>query len=516
VLGGIFGIVNVLGRSPTAESASGQIGFSLQVAPSTVALGGIITLRGTGFSPLGRIGLTRDTNIPITDTGGAHIIAADNRGDFTDTVIVNPEWLSATHIIQAEDARTHKTASFTVTVTGHSLSLRPPHLQVSVNSVNLGSGDQATDSATTITLANAGGGQISWQSATTQSWLLLSPNNGTFASTQNMQVTIAGDRSNLKQGIYSADVIFSSNAGQLTLHAKINVTPLQPQHEAVLQLTPGVLSFTAVDGSASPPAQIVTVSNPGRQPLHWSTSSSTDDGSRWLVVAPQSGTVTTGGSQAIKISASTGTMLPGTYNGWVTFSNQGSDPVKDSPQTLFISLTIVPQCAIQVSPGALTFTGVYQQSSPQPRTISMGVTQGCSTSLQWNATVTNGKGGSWLSIGQRSGTTPAYPLVTASISGLSPGNYTGTLIFSSKSGNQTVPVTLIVAQPTSPVLSIGPAAMNFSAIYGQSDPPVQTATITNVVEVPWHGAPRRQHLWARHGFQLHQPQATFPRTSPPA
>ncbi|HEX6481837.1 MAG TPA: hypothetical protein VF043_23595 [Ktedonobacteraceae bacterium] len=478
VLGGIFGIV--LGRSPAAQSASGLTGFSLQVAPSTIALGGIVTLHGTGFSPQGRVGLTRDANIPITDTGGAHIIAADNHGNFTDTVIVNPQWLSATHLIQAEDARTHKTASFTITVTGHSLSLRPPHLQVSVHSVNLGSGDQATDSATTVTLANAGGGQISWRSATTQPWLLLSPNNGTFATGQNMQVTIAGDRSNLKQGTYSADVIFSSDAGQMTLHAKINVTPLQPQHEAVLQLTPGALSFSAVDGSASPAAQVVTISNPGRQQLHWSTSSSTDDGSHWLVVAPQSGAVTSGGSQAIKISASTGTMLPGTYNGWVTFSNQGSDPVNDSPQTLFISLTIVPQCAIQASPGGLTFTGVYKQSSPQPRTITIGVTQGCSTSLSWHASVTTTKGGSWLSIGQKSGTTPAHPLVTASISGLSPGTYTGTLIFSSKSGNQTVPVTFIVARPTSPVLSVGPDAMNFSALPGQSDPPVQIATITNM------------------------------------
>ena len=476
-LGGIFGMVNVFGHPPTPPPAPG---FSLQVTPSTVALGGIITLRGTDFSPLGRVGLTHDTNIPVIDTGGTHIITADAHGSFSDTVNVDPAWLSGTHTIQAEDARTHKTASFTVTVTGHSASSRPPHLQVSANSVNLGSGDQSTDSATPVTLANAGGGQISWQSATTQPWLLLSPNNGTFAGGQNMQVTIAGDRSNLKQGTYSADVILSSNAGQLTLHAKISVTPLQPQHEAVLQLTPGVLNFTAVDGGASPPAQVVTVSNPGRQPLRWSASSSTDDGSHWLVVAPQSGTVTRGDSQAIKISASTGTMLPGTYNGWVTFSNQGSDPVKDSPQTLYISLTIMPQCAIQVSPGALTFTGVYQQSSPQPRTITMGVTQGCSTSLPWNASVTTSKGGSWLSIGQRSGTTPAYPLVTASISGLSPGTYTGTLIFNSKSGDQTVPVTLIIGLPTSPVLSLGPAAMNFSAIYGQSDPPTQTATITNI------------------------------------
>lgn len=479
LLGGIFGIVNVLGRSPTAQSSPVQNSFSLQVTPSVIALGGIVTLRGSRFSPHGRIGLTRDTNIPVMDTGGAHIITADNYGNFTDTVNVDPTWLSGLHIIQAENALTHKTASFTITVTGHSASLRPPHMLLSTMSVNLGSGDQATDSATTIMLANAGGGEIAWQSATTQPWLLLSPNTGTFAGGQNMRVTIAGDRSNLKQGAYSGGVIFSSNAGQMTLHVKIDVTPLEPRHQAVLQLTPGVLSFTAVDGSANPPAQVVTVSNPGLQPLQWSASSSTDDGSNWLGVAPQSGTINKGGSQAVKFSVNISTMLPGTYSGWVTFSSRGSAPVKDSPQTIFISLTIVPQCAIQVSPGALTFTSVYLQPSSAPKMINIGLTQGCSAPLQWNASVTTNNGGHWLSIGQTKGTTPTYPLVSANISGLSPGSYTGALVFSSKSGNQTMPVTLIVAQPTTPVLSVGPATMNFSAIYGQSSPPFQVATITN-------------------------------------
>ncbi len=479
LLGGIFGIVNVLGRSPAAQSSPIQDSFSLQVTPSVVALGGIITLRGSRFSPHGRIGLTRDTNIPAMDTGGAHIITAGNDGNFTDTVNVDPTWLSGLHILRAEDALTHTTASFTITVTGHSASLRPPHLLLSAMSVNLGFGDQATDSATTITLVNAGGGEISWQSATTQPWLLLSPNTGTFAGGQNTKVTIAGDRANLKQGAYSGGVIFSSNAGQMTLHVKMNVTPLEPRHEAALQLTPGVLSFTAVDGSANPPSQVVTVSNPGLQPLQWSASSSTDDGSNWLLVAPQSGTVNKGGSQAVKFSVNTSMMLPGTYSGWVTFSSRGSDPVKDSPQTIFISLTIVPQCAIQVSPGALTFTSVYLQPSPDPKMISVGLTQGCSTPLQWNSSVTTNNGGHWLSIGQTKGTTPAYPLVSANISGLSPGSYTGALVFSSKSGNQTIPVTLIVAKPATPVLSVGPATMNFSAVYGQSSPPVQVATITN-------------------------------------
>ncbi|HLH62931.1 MAG TPA: hypothetical protein VKV20_14715 [Ktedonobacteraceae bacterium] len=478
LLGGIFGIVNVLGRSPAAQSPSEQGAFSLQVTPSTIALGGTITLRGTRFSPHGRVGLTRDTNIPVIDTGGAHIITTNGSGNFTDTVTVDPTWLSGSHTIQAEDAATHKTASFAITVTGKSTS-KPPHLEISVSALNLGSGDQATDSAMAITLNNAGGGTISWQSGTTQPWLLLSPNSGTFVTGQPMKVTIAGDRANLKQGAYQGNVIFSSNAGQLTLPVKMNVTRLEPQHEAVLQLMPGVLSFTGIDGGANPVAQIVTISNPGLQPLQWSASSSTEDGSNWLAVAPLSGMIGKGGSLAVKIGVNTSMMLPGTYSGRVTFSSTGPDPVKDSPQTIFVSLTILPQCAVQVSPGSLTFTTVSAQPSPTPKTINVGLSQGCSSPMRWNASVTTNNGGHWLSIGQSSGTTPAHPQVSVDSSGLAPATYSGALIFSTKSGNQTIPVTLIVAPSATPVLSLGPATMNFSAIYGEVNPSPQVATITN-------------------------------------
>src|SRR5207249_1166419 len=99
--------------------------FALKVAPSNAAIGGIITLHGTAFSPNGRVGLTRDANITITDTGRTNIIHADSQGSFRDTVIVDPSWEAGSHIIHAEDAMLHKSASFTVFVTGQGISLRP-------------------------------------------------------------------------------------------------------------------------------------------------------------------------------------------------------------------------------------------------------------------------------------------------------------------------------------------------------------------------------------------------------
>jgi len=213
--------------------------LSLQVTPPTVALGGMLTLRGSNFYPSGRVGLTRDASIPIVDTGGTSIIHADKTGSFSDTVWVDPSWGSGPHIIRAEDAHSHRSASFQVTITGP-VSLRPPHLVSSTESIDLGNGDQTTNSTQMIALSNDGGGQITWRATATESWLLISPASGTISSDQSIHVTIAGDRSNLKVGSYNGSVIFTSNTGRSSIPVKMNVTPLQ--------LTPAVFSFTG-DGS---------------------------------------------------------------------------------------------------------------------------------------------------------------------------------------------------------------------------------------------------------------------------
>src|SRR5205823_3602135 len=291
----------------------------------------------------------------------------------TDTVVADAKWRAGSHIIRAEDSFLHKSASFTILVTGHSPSLRPGHLLISSTMLNLGSGDQATNSFKTLTLTNAGGGQISWQAAPTQSWLLISPENGTFASGESVQLTVAVDRSNLQPGAYAAQALFTSNVGQVTLSVNMNTTLLEPDHLPVLQLLPAVLSFTGTDGSQNPSAQVVTISNPGVLPFQWSTTISNSNGN-WLSVSPQSGFVNKGASQSVVVGVNISTLLPGHYNAVITFTGQGAGTVKDSPQNVYVSLTVMPQCTLQVSPGNLSFTDVYLQPNPPAKVISLNGT----------------------------------------------------------------------------------------------------------------------------------------------
>jgi Viral BACON domain len=489
LLGGVFGIVMTLGRGNKLQPSQGKGVLSLQVTPPTVALGEMLTLRGSNFYPSGRVGLTRDLNIPITDSGGTSVIHADKTGSFSDTVRVDSLWGSGQHTINAEDAHSHKSASFPVTVTGQ-VSLRPPHLVSSTESIDLGSGDQTTNNTQMIVLSNDGGGQITWQATATESWLLISPASGKISGDQPVQVAIAGDRSNLNVGPYAAKVLFSSNAGPANLSVKMGVEPLQPEHEAV-QLTPPVLTFTGTDGSLDPPGQIVTVSNPGKLPLQWSASSTTSDGSSWLTVDPQSGIVTRGNSQPVTVSVDIESLLPGFYSGSVTFTSQGPGAVQVSQQTIYVSLTIVPQCALQVAPGELTFTSVYlQQQAPAAQIVTMGVTQGCSNPLSWSTFVTMNNGGNWLSISSTSGATPASPSVNVNVTGLIPGTYSGSVTFIWSGGTQTLPVTFVMGQATTPLLATTSQAVTFNGVTGQPNPPPQFATVTNSGggTLNWHAA----------------------------
>src|SRR5437660_1701034 len=170
MLGSIVGIVASLGQGLSSANS----GISLQVTPNAINVGGTITLRGSHFSPRGKVGLTRDSSIPVMDTGGNEIITPATNGTFTDTVIVDGDWGAGPHTLNAEDAITHKIATFSILVIGQNTSLRPAHLRLSVNTLDLGSGDQATNGSKTITLSNLGGGQIDWQGVLDRSWLQIS------------------------------------------------------------------------------------------------------------------------------------------------------------------------------------------------------------------------------------------------------------------------------------------------------------------------------------------------------
>ena len=478
----VFGIFFTVGRNFLNVSPSPHEP-TLQASSSSVAPGATLTLHGSNFSPNGVIALSRDATIPIVDTRYLTRISADSKGNFTDTITISAVWQSGIHTMNAEDAVLHKTARFPIFVTGHNTALRPAYLNISTATIDMGAGDFATHSTQQITLSNLGGGQITWQGRTDQPWLQITPKQGTIADIAKVQVTVAVDRSQLKLGSYTAHLNFISDAGSGSISVKMSVIPLNAGQDAVLDVSPAVLAFTATDGGSPPPSQTVTISNLGVRALSWNAMT----GASWLSVSPQSGMLqkaplSTGGlmtstpvgtTQTVRVSINTSTLLPGTYNSVITFSSQGQ--VKDSPQSITVTITINPQCVLQVAPAMLSFASAYGQATPANQNISVNVSQGCTKTMAWSAA----SGSQWLQLNTTSGTTPTHPTVSINDIGLKPGGYNSSIIFTTAAGTDTVPVTFTLGQPTDPVMNVSTNALTYNAVVGQGNPPPQNIVITN-------------------------------------
>ncbi|MBA2680867.1 MAG: choice-of-anchor D domain-containing protein, partial [Ktedonobacteraceae bacterium] len=384
--------------------------------------------------------------------------------------------VSGTHTLSIEDALTHKFTSSPIQVTGMGDLLRPAHFRLSAASLDLGAGDQATNSVRKVALTNLGGGQISWQANANQPWLSISPKSGTFSSGMRTEVEIAVDRTNLRPGSFSDQVLFSSSAGDSALPIKMSVLALPQQNNPVLQLSPAILSFTGSDGGSPPAVQEVNISNPGQGTLHWTAGTNIP----WLVISSQSGTVNASASQQAAVSVDTSNLLPGTYSGTITFKGDGAGEVMHNLQSVAVSVTVTPRCALAVASDALSFTAAYQQSVPDAKVVHLS-TANCSSSIVWKAT----SHASWLTVSQTNGSTPAGPAIGINAAGLKSGAYTSSVTFSSDSGTQEVPVSFTLSQPAEPVLSVASTGgLSFSGMAGQGDTATQNIPLTNTGSAP--------------------------------
>lgn len=472
LLGGVFGVALSFGHETPAPAFKAP---ALRISPATVALGGIVTLRGTHFTPGGRLALSRDQQIPLVDTDGASSIQADADGTFRDVAIVDPAWLAGRHLLYATDVRTHQQALFPLLVTGKSVLQGPPHLLLSSITLDLGSGDETTNSSSLLALSNAGGGQLIWQASSNQPWLQISPKNGSIPSGGHASAMVAVDRARLAPGVYYTSIVFISNTEQVTLSVGMQVLPLQPAHQAVLQLSPAALTFNATASSSDPPSQVITVSNPGIRPLSWGATVALQNGSNWLWLSSPAGSISPGKQQAVSVGVSSRGLAPGVYKGVLLFTNQGSQAIQGSPQRIFVSLTVAPLCTLSLMPGSLHFTGVHGQTSPAAQTLHVGVAPGCTTSQHWNVSRATVTGGNWLSIAQNSGSTPAQPQVSINSAGLAPGNYAGTLTFADRADQQMVTVTLTISPV--PCTITAPPTLSLQGTAGQAGLVSQSAVL---------------------------------------
>jgi hypothetical protein len=464
---GALGVVESLQNTHAAIASS----FSIQPG-GDVNVGQQVTFVGHGFTPDGAIGFFLDATTPIVDVGGHTSTNADSNGDMKDIVVVRADWGGGHHVITAEDAHTHLSLTASISIIGDSGPLPPAHLHLSLTSLDLGPGDQATNTMQKVTLSNIGAGQISWHVTSSAPWLVFSPTSGVLTNDVPAVVMVAVDRANLVPDTYNADIVFSSNVGDSKLPVSMQVVSLQAVHEAVLQLTPAVLAFTGVDNASQPDPQMITVSNPGGAPLRWQATPSTS----WLTLSTDQGTVNASGSGEIKATINNRSLLPGTYYATITFKGTGSEAVLHTPQQVFVSVTITAGCGLLIVPGELDFSSSYQQTVPAAKILTVSQTQGCSAPVSWSARSNN----TWLMISQESGSTPSSPLISVDTTGMEPGSSKeGSITFTYAHGTQVISVDVTRGTEFDPGLSVDKSALSYSATADSGDATSQAVTITN-------------------------------------
>ncbi len=471
---------------------------TLTLSLNEVIYGQSVKLHFRHFSPSSSVYVTRDMDIPITLKAPAvtfgSSINVDANGNADASMNIENTWNPGSHTIEAEDHTTRYTAQISLHI-GNAGPTRPPHLVVDTLAIDLGQEPVGANSVRPLSMHNDGSGLITWSASSDSSWLLVAPSQGTFSDSQT--ISVAGQRANLQPNKdYNGTIKITSNVGtSATVQVQMSVLPLPATGAPVLQVTPALLSFTAIDGGSNPTSQSLLVSNPGKQPLHWSLSnpSPTVDARgafllamgtsvNWLSTNQTKGTIAPQATAMIQVNAQSNNLLPGAYTSTLLF-NADKNAV-NNPQSINVSLTVQPRCSLIVSSNALNFIGVYGQANPNMQSLTLATSASCSGTSSWSAT----SSAPWLTVtpasSQLQGVATSTATVAVNTSGLAAGPYSGTitLTMSPTKNTQSILVQLTVQTPPppgAPVMSISPLNINFNVMQGQKSIAPQSMTITN-------------------------------------
>jgi hypothetical protein len=181
------------------------------------------------------------------------------------------------------------------------------------------------------------------------------------------------------------------------------------------------LSFTAQQGQANPPSQILTITNSGSETLTY-TASSTDG---WIVLNTPSVTVSPQSSGTIPGVIPVGVNILGlgvnTYNGQVTITaSSGATEIIKVKLEVTAPVLLLPT-VLTVKPDTLTYTYRVGDTVPSSQTVTIGLSGGAAV------TCTATSDSTWLSISPStmSGNSTTYASVNVDTSGLDPGVHKG-------------------------------------------------------------------------------------------
>ena len=340
------------------------------------------------------------------------------------------------------------------------LSIAPAY-QVSPASLSFQavSNGQVT-SAQTLQLTSAVAG-LPFSISKNSSWLQVSPASGVLPATVQVSIDPTGSAA----GNPSTALVISvpgATPAALTVNVTANIANAA---NPVISLDRQSLTFSALQGSPAQTAQI-SIGNSGSGQFSAIATATTDSAPGWLSVTPANAVVAANTPATLFVTASPGSLAPGTYTGKIAVSNADGSQTK----TAMVIMAVNPSAAIlTLSQTGLTFRAVAQGGSPLPQTVTILNTG--SGQMPWTAQAKILSGSSsWLSLSAASGTvqnptSPSTLTVTANPSGLPQGDYYASVEIAapgSNSPSQLLTVLMSVLPPGSTLPpEVQPSALVF-------------------------------------------------------
>jgi len=305
------------------------------------------------------------------------------------------------------------------------------------------------------------------------SWLSASPaGNGCCFTPLAIQVIV--NAGTLAAGTYTGQVTitnFSNSSINMTIPVNLTVAA---SGATFFDDLPGKLSFS-MKTSGSITSQAIQVRNAGSGSLNWTVSASTASGSAWLKTSAASGTA----PSTVTVSVDK-TLLPGggatngTFLGQLLFQGSG-DSV-----TIPVAVTVGPTVFEQINP--LNFTMPFGGDNPLPQVVNVEMND--NSTVRYNVSVANAKGGNWLSVGPSGNGccfTPLAETVTVTPGTIAAGTYTAQIHvteFANPQRVMVVPVTLTVL-PSGAFFGDLPGQLSFSIKTNAATATAQTIRVNN-------------------------------------
>jgi len=414
----------------------------------------------------------------VTTPAGGSWLQVPNQSGATPgniTVNVNTQGLApgtytgTINVTSSNSGNTSLSVPVTLTITtGALLQLSPASLSFAYQV------GQAQPPGQTVSVASDSGAigyTVSATTTTGQTWLNISTNNGVAPGNFVVSVNTVPGGTALTPGPYSGTVTVTPN-GSAGPPQTIPVS-MVISNTALLLVSPGALTFSVPAGATSSSFQNVAVTSTDGTPISFSVSSTTGSLSNWLLVSSNSGTTATN----LSVSANPNGLGVGTYTGTVTITATAPATVTNTPQTVAVTLKIVPTAAIVVSTNSLSFT--QPLNGPTPGSQNVTVTSSA-LPITFSATTTVNQGSNWLSVNPSTGiSTPATLSVSVNGAGLQPGLYTGQIVLSSPGAASSQAINVSLTVSNAPTITISPASLSpVTYQIGSANPPAQTISVS--------------------------------------